>query len=151
MEKLAKQPAKKALRPVSSYSPSYDTGEVSKTSKEVLVVRGAKSVDLSVTEDENMNLSLGNRMDSPFLRTKSFGSTSTFGKQEELTGPQSSTPKRKVSEDSDMEFEKWDTFEVTLTKVAGKGLGIGVTGGASTKIVDGMTVSGRPSYKNLFF
>eukprot|EP00794_Sanderia_malayensis_P009948 gene9948-10968_t len=148
LAKSSKPPvAKRPAPPVSPYN--YNQPEVDKMSKEVLLLKTSKSLDLSV-ENEGQNFPLNGHVDSPLLnggRTKSFGGISTFQKQQKLNGENdgivvSSTPKRISSsaQDDDVEFEKWETIEIGLRKVPGKGLGIGVTGGPKTEIVEGMTV-----------
>lgn len=158
LSQALKSPAKKPNRPASSLIPRYNSEDVGKASKDVMLLKSNKSVDLSINQDENKNVTLTSRLDSPNLRTKSFGGLSTFQRQNlnasvndfknttsvtnSVPAPNNIAPAKKVSfQSEEIEVEEWHTMEIALEKVEGKGLGIGVTGGANTKIIDGMTVS----------
>ena len=96
-------------------------------------------------EHEDTNITLKSCHNDKDIRSKSFGGISTFQKvvdREMSSKKPDHTPARKQrAEKEDVKKIEWDTIEIALEKSSGKGLGIGVTGGPKSKIIDGMTVS----------
>ena len=140
LNKAVKQNVKLRGRPASMFLPATNEDE-----REVMLVKATHSLDLNANEDEDKNtIAKKNQSDIISPRTKSFGGFSTFQKQHEEDMAELkkiSVPKNNSLESGSDHVDEMETVEIVLEKTGGKGLGIGVTGGANTKIKDGMTVS----------
>ena len=149
LAKALKQNVKLRGRPASMFLPATNEDE-----REVMLVKATHSLDLNANEDEDKNTKAKkNQNDVISQRTQSFGGFSTFQKQneEEIAELKKiSVSKSKSLESRSDHVDEMETVEIVLEKTGGKGLGIGVTGGANTKIKDGMTVSSLLYLKGLY-
>ena len=135
----------KATKPALSKSSSINSGSSDEPEKEVILLKPSHGLDVNNDELEDANLTLKSYLSDKAVRPKSIGGFSTFQKSADgnlLSRNQLESPKgRKNAGMADVKKVEWDTIEIALEKSGGKGLGIGVTGGPKSKIVDGMTVS----------